>query len=444
MAETATIAEFVTATTFDDVPEHVLEKAKTHLRDTLGVALAGSTREVGDIAVDYAMRNAPGGGATVIGQGTASPEGAALANGVQAHALEWDDTPGGPHHLSHPSPPTLPAVLAAAERDGVSGADALTGYVVGVETLSRLELASFPDHYFHGWHDTGTYGVFGAVAAAASIFGLDRETTKRALGIAASSSSGLRKNNGTMTKPYHAGHAAADGYRAAALAEAGMTADPEMIDGRLGYGEVYSPGEYDPSTLETFGDDWHFMDYGYKPFPGITFMHGAQTALQRLVVREDIEPDDVERITVHLDEQGWDTLWNESPEDPFAAIASPEFGLAVILRERDHHLDHFDADYVTAPETKAQMAKVERAVLDDDDFDMFGARVVVETTDGEEYVEEAHYSPLDVSEERLTEKFYQCAESVLDRSTAEAVDEAVSEVEAADDLSAMLAPLRSE
>lgn len=445
MGDTERIAEFVVSAGYEDLPGDVVDAAKTHVRDTLGVALAGTTRDVGDIAVDYVAANNPGDDATVVGGDTASPAGAAFANGVLAHALEWDDTPGGPHHLSHPSAPTLPAALAAAELAGAPGREALAGYVVGVEVLSRLELASFPEHYFHGWHDTATYGVFGAVAAAASVLGLDGDATANAVGVAASCSAGLRKNNGTMTKPFHAGHAASDGLRAALLAREGFTAHDEIIEGHVGYGEVYSPGGYDPSTLSTLGDEWHLLDYGYKPFPGITFNHGAQVALRRLVEREDLAPGDVERVTVQLAERAYETLPNEAPGDPFEAIASVEFAVAAILRERGHGLDQFSTEYVTASETRAQMAKVERDVGfgPDDDFDMFGARVRVRTADGREFVEEEHYSPLDVSEERLAEKFHDCATTVLDPDAAERVAAAVSDVEDEGEFDALLDALRT-
>lgn len=170
---------------------------------------------------------------------------------------------------------------------------------------------------------------------------------------------------------------------------------------------MYSPAEFDSSVLRTFGDEWHLLDYGYKPFPGITFNHSAQIALLRLVEREDLSPDDVKSILVQLSEEGYETLWNEEPEDPYAAIASIEFNLAVILRERGHGLEQFSENYITAPETQEQMRKVTRIVgfEETDDFDMFGTRVTVETTDGRKFVEEEHYSPLQVSAKRLEEKF---------------------------------------
>lgn len=438
MSETATLAGFTAATTYDDVPESVVEHAKTHVRDTVGVALAGGEVAAGRIAVDY-VNGLGGDGAAVFGRGTASPEGAAFANGVLAHAMEWDDTPGAPHHLSHPSAPTFPAAVAAGERADASGREVLAGYVVGVEVLSRLERASFPDHYFHGWHDTGTYGVFGAVAAAASILGLDERAIRHAFGVAASCSAGLRTNNGTMTKPFHAGHAAADGLRAAVLADAGLTADPAIFEGPIGYGAVYSPGDYDPSSVETLGGEWDLLEYGYKPFPAITHNHGAQLALLRLVEREDLDPGDVEGIDVTLHERAEDVLWVTEPADPYEAICSIEFNLATILRERGHGVDQYSTAYVTDPATRAVMERVDRQFgFDDPGYDQFAARVAVETADGRRLVEEAHHSPLDVGADRLDAKFRACAGRVFDEAGVDRLDDAVRNLDSAGGLAAFL------
>lgn len=103
MCDTAIISEYIVSNSYDDLPEEVVAAAETHIRDTLGVGLAGSQTEVGDIAVSHAETSNPGDTAAIIGHGTASTEGAAFANGVLSHVLEWDDTPVAPI-----TPPILP------------------------------------------------------------------------------------------------------------------------------------------------------------------------------------------------------------------------------------------------------------------------------------------------------------------------------------------------
>ena len=79
----------------------------------------------------------------------------------------------------------------------------------------RSGCALNPDHYTRGWHATATIGTLGCAAAAARMLGLDVGQTRHALGIAASLASGLKENFGSMTKPFHAGHAARNGVFAA-------------------------------------------------------------------------------------------------------------------------------------------------------------------------------------------------------------------------------------
>jgi len=152
--------------------------------------------------------------ATVVGTPLKTAPGwAALANGAAGHAHDFDDTNFA--LLGHPSVPLLSTALAAAEAEMADGRALVLGYVVGFEVDVTLGRALNPDHYTRGWHATSSIGTLGCAAAAARIMGLDLVQTRNALAIAASHASGLKENFGSMTKPYHAGHAARNGLLAA-------------------------------------------------------------------------------------------------------------------------------------------------------------------------------------------------------------------------------------
>src|SRR5205085_6539704 len=102
----------------------------------------------------------------------------------------------------------ISAALAIAETNGLSGRDLLLAYHVGVEVECKIAEAISPRHYKDAFHSTGTCGPFGAAAACAKLANFDLPKTIRTLGLAGSQSSGLRENFGTMTKSFHAGHAA--------------------------------------------------------------------------------------------------------------------------------------------------------------------------------------------------------------------------------------------
>ena len=86
-----TIAEqlgaFVTQVTYDELPPEVVEKAKRHILDTFGAALAGATPEEAARVKAALLAVEPGGSAPVWGTDhLATPRNAALLNGIAAHA----------------------------------------------------------------------------------------------------------------------------------------------------------------------------------------------------------------------------------------------------------------------------------------------------------------------------------------------------------------------
>jgi len=448
MGCTRRLAEYVSNCEFADLPPDVRDRATTLVRDLLGVALYGSRQPIGERIHSYVDLTAPGEWGTVIGTGTASPTGAALANGVFAHATDYDDT--FESIILHPSAPVFPAALAAAEHVDATGRELLAGYVIGVDAAYRIGRAVFPAHYDHGWHATGTIGSFGAAAAAASILDQSAETVEHTVGIVASSSSSLLKNAGSMTKPLHAGHAAQMGLQAALLADEGFTATRGILDGPRGYGAVMTPGgEFDPSSVSgESGEEWAIRDVGIKPYPSGRITHAGMEALRTLMLEEDLTAADVTSVTVTLDDAAEKILTYEEPENQFEAKASIEFPHAAILREREAGVRLFTDEYITAEETREQMAKVERAFeadLFDDGYAGYGARVAVETTGGRKLVAEeetAIGSPVNpLSEDRLQRKFDECASTVLDDDERERLENAIETLDSAESLDGLCSAL---
>jgi 2-methylcitrate dehydratase PrpD len=428
----------------DGAPPETLDRAKLAIRDFLGVALYGSQHPVGAF-VDAAQA---GTAATLLGGGTASTTGAALANGTFGHAIDYDDT--FESIVLHPTAPVFAAALATAERVDADGERLLGSYAAGVEAAYRIAHSVYPGHYDNGWHLTGTVGTFGATAAAGTLLGQSPETLARAFGIAGSCSSSLKKNFGTMTKPLHAGHAAEMGTRAALLADAGFGATDGVLEGPMGYGTVMNPtGTFEEADLcESPGGHYGVEDIGLKPYPSGVITHAAMEATRRLVAEHDLDPTNVERIEVTLDEAASEMLIHADPADELEAKFSIEFCLAAVLREGDASVAEFGDEYVTAPATREAMALVERAFEPDlfgGGFAGYGARMTVETTAGETHVAEERRAPGSPSnpltEERWLAKFHECAAPVLDREAAERVASLTVELERLDDLEPLLAAL---
>jgi 2-methylcitrate dehydratase PrpD len=88
-----------------------------------------------------------------------------LANGVSAHALDLDDV--STTFLAHPSANLVPTIFAAAEREKISGRDALTVYIIGYEVGANLGTALGMEFFGSGWHATSILGNVGAAAPSA-------------------------------------------------------------------------------------------------------------------------------------------------------------------------------------------------------------------------------------------------------------------------------------
>jgi 2-methylcitrate dehydratase PrpD len=362
------VSDFVVQTKFSDLPPEVLELGKKSILDGLGLALAGSGSQLGQLSGRYLdslglSRN----DATIIGSSKKAPvRFAAFANAVGIHADDYDDTqlavaPDRVYGLlTHPTAPCLPAALAVAESRGISGRDLLLAYHVGVEVECKIAEAIAPRHYEDGFHSTGTCGPFASAAAAAKLYGFNAEQCARALGIAASESAGLRENFGTMTKPFHAGRAAESGIVAADFAAIGWTASDEILEAPRGFFKA-AGGGWDPNAIQNkLGKPWTFADPGVsiKPFPSGSLSHPAMTEMMLLIRKNDIQPGQVVGVDVGTNKNMPNALIHHKPQDALQGKFSMEFCMAVLLLYRKAGLNEFTDEVVRRPEVQSMIERV--------------------------------------------------------------------------------------
>src|SRR5262245_35790881 len=210
------VCEFIVNTKYEDIPAAVLALGRKSILDGFGLALAGSVSEMGPLVRQYiGSFSSSDAKSSVVGSGIRVPARfAALANGIFIHADDYDDTqlsvaPDRVYGLlTHPTVTVLPPAFALAEVHRYSGRELMTAYQVGVEVECKIAEAISPRHYGDGFHTTGTIGSFGSAAACAKLMRLNAKQTANMIGIVAAEAGGLRNNFGSMTKPFHAGHAA--------------------------------------------------------------------------------------------------------------------------------------------------------------------------------------------------------------------------------------------
>jgi 2-methylcitrate dehydratase PrpD len=351
------LASFTSSLTIDAIPEAVLDAAKLHLLDTLGTGLAAHGLDVADYARAAVVEPGVSGPATTIGVDGGLPAAdAALANGTICHALDFDDTHSGA--VAHVSAVVVPAALAVAEEQGSSGAELLTALVAGNEVVIRLGMVAGAGFHARGFHPTAVCGIFGAVAAAARLRGLDATATTNALGIAGSMASGLLEflADGSATKRLHPGWAAHAGILATRLAAHGATGPATVFEGRFGVYAAYldrTDVDLGPS-LDDLGERWETPNIAFKPYPACHYIHASLDALRELVEAEPIRPEDVEEIVALTTEAGVPLVLEplsakHRPRSEYEAKFSLPYSLASLLVRGGVDVATYTANAIAEP-----------------------------------------------------------------------------------------------
>jgi len=366
--QTQRLAEFVVDTRAGDVPREVMDAARDALIDTLGVALAGSVEEAATLALAYVRELGGRPEARVWGAdlATNAPD-AAFVNGIFAHALDFDDTHANVR--GHPSTTMVPVALAMAERTGASGEAVLAALSVGLEVGGKLGRALGDAHYLRGWHSTATTGVFASTAVAGRLLGLDAARMARAFGLAASQAAGLLRNFGTMTKPFHAGHAARCAVQAALLAAAGFTADAAILDGKQGFIATYGGPDGQPleDLLGRLGNPWEMLSPGVcvKRWPCCYCNHRSIGVLLEMIEHHGIRAHEVEAIEIGFPPGTDDALVSSDPRTGLAGKFSIEYVAAATVLDGKVGIDTFTDEMVNRPGVRALMQKVRRYRVED-------------------------------------------------------------------------------
>ncbi len=421
---TASISEFIVSAT---PPARARERAAIAVCDTIGVALAGAS-EPAARAVRAAITSESRGNCRILGTGDrASAAEAAFANGVAAHALDFDDMCFV--SMAHPSCALMPSALASAELADASGRVVLDAYVVGFELECRLGLIMNPRHYHtRGWHATSSIGTLGAAAAAARVLKLSPAATANALGFAASLACGLKENIGTMVKPLHAGVAARHGVMAARLAQQGLTASEVAIDGPQGYLAAMDserPAADLTRVIADFGSRWEILDTGIsvKLYPSCAATHPPLDALLQLVRSHGFTAEDVEAIDVEVDSMTPRLLIYDRPVTELEAKFSMPFCAAAAIVFGHPTIDTFAVDRIGDARIQQIIPRVtlRTNTAFDADAPLSRARVTVRLRDGRTFTGDADGArgyPGRLTDAELTAKFLGCAERSLSRRAA--------------------------
>jgi 2-methylcitrate dehydratase PrpD len=340
------------------------------LADTFAVAIAGSKEEsvtrvrryVDGLSLGASHDSArKGTNASIWGAfgKVASVEGAALANGVAAHALDFDDASSP--MSGHPSSALFPALVALGEARRVNGRRLIEAYLIGFEICCRLGRALDRVHYAKGWHMTSSVGTVAAAVACSYLIGLDSLHISHAIGLAVAQTGGSRANFGTDAKAFQVGQCNAAALRASLLAEAGFTSSVTALDGKAGYTQLYSNAEDLSSALEGLGEgplEIERSGIEVKKYAACYAVHRPLDGLFHLMRTHGVQFDDVEDVSIETSSGALALLSSGIPRSGVEGKFSMSYAVAAALVDRRIGLSTFTDKAVRRPQIRDMMNRI--------------------------------------------------------------------------------------
>jgi 2-methylcitrate dehydratase PrpD len=433
--------DYVTSLQESVLPPEVVAAAKRVVIDWFAVTLPGGLLPPATLLVEALAEELGRGGSRLYPSNAAAPmRVAALINGAASHTIEFDDI--FRDAIYHPGTVVIPAALAAAQTRGADGAALLRAVVAGYEVSNRIGAAVNPAHYYY-WHTTGTVGHFGAAAAVASVLGLDATQTAHALAAAASMAASLQQafRSEAMTKPIHAGQAAANGAMAALAAEVGVTGAPEMLEGGRGFGSAMSDNPDWEAAIADLGTRFTIMETTQKNHASCGHGHAAIDAVLSLRSKHQFTSEQVARIKVGSNRSAFEITNISEPKGLLEAKLSTPYCIAAAILVGSVRAEAFTAKWMQDQRLRSMMARVQISI-DPEAEAAFprqrGAIVEVETTSGDHYVERRRTRKGDpdnpLSDAEMFDKYRELVRPVIGETAGEALLAVLRDLETLKDL----------
>jgi len=294
------------------LPEHVLERAKIHLVDTVAAIVSGSALPPGRRAFGYVETLGGRAECSVLGTRlVTSAVHAAFANGMFAHSDETDDT--HPPSRTHPGASVVPAAFSIGERQSLSGQMVLRALVLGYDICARLLLAIDESKFrYTGHHASSFGGVFGAAAAAACLLRLDAQRVRYVLSYAAEQAAGLyamHRDTEHVEKAFAMGGMTAhNGTAAALMVASGFTGVEDVFSGDRDFFATFAPQADRAQLTRGLGSTYEILRGGIKRWTVGGPIQGPLDVLHRLVQTHRIDAAHVDRLIVRMPERELETV----------------------------------------------------------------------------------------------------------------------------------------
>jgi 2-methylcitrate dehydratase PrpD len=354
------LAAHVAGARWEELPADARQAARRVLLDATGVIYAASGLAP-EAQPFIALAAGQPGPCRVLGTGVAStPQGAALANGALAHAVDFEDAfdraPG------HPNASLVPALLALAQAEGpVDGKRLLTAIAVGGDLACRMALALKRPMEDGGWYPPPIVAAYGAAAGAASLLGLDARQVRDALSLTlcqATMPGEIKHSRGTVLRAVREAFPAHAAVTSALLARAGTPGFEQPLEGPAGFYALYAGGSFDEGALfDGLGERFWGTELTFKPWPSCRGTHpfieiALSLAGGPAVEQVTVSIDPVQRMLVDPPAR------KRAPATVIDAKFSIPFCVALALVRGKVTLAEFGANTLADPAILASASKV--------------------------------------------------------------------------------------
>jgi 2-methylcitrate dehydratase PrpD len=449
------LCRFVAETTYNDLPDYIIEHCKRSILDTMAVTIGGSSMEAIPELVSL-IKDKGGKPESYIpfygGKVPASE--AALAIGPISRAMDFGDVHD---EASHASEYILPALLAASGLRGqITGKEFITSFAVGKEVLVRIGVA------FRALSGAAPVGIgdghfiFGSVMAAGKLLDLNLEELKQAMGVVRAMTQPLDAEmyrTGTLMTRIHHGFVTQDAINACLLVKKGITAFHKgILLGPKGYFGLAKWETYPLDLTRDLGQKWEMLNTAMKPYSACKCTHASIQALSELMQENGFKAEDIDSVSFDESTINWltvctpvNTKWNPQtvPECQFSlpyVVATAALGYEVLPSA-------YGPEARLRRDVREFMPRI--SAREDPALPIYTARAKVILKDGHKYSKECLYikghpkNPFTLSE--LIHKFRACvpySAYKLEESIVQSILDSIINLEKVDDIiGALILPI---
>lgn len=423
---TTQLAQYVLQGISDKVQPADLEMAKLAFLDWVGAAVSGKEETCVQKLLVMDQAEKVQGDCTVIAQSHhTSGLNAALLNGTESHALDFDDIHD---YLSlHLCSPVFPAAVAAGEMVQASGLEFMKAVMAGMQVMVSLAAGIMPEHYNLGrWHATSTLGIFGAVAAAGKLLKISVPQMCNAFGICANLASGIQLNFGTMAKPMVVGMAAKNGVMAAMLAKEGFTGKADIFDTEylLHISLKKDLPSVQKSILERLRGSSAIQELRFKRYPCGAPTHSGIINCRKILEKHPFSLDDIQKIVFEPYPRAIRLVGITHPKTGLEGKFSIFFTAAAQIVFGKVTMETFTDEAVKDPRVRALLDKMEMVPNDEFTYSR-GGKATIYLKNGEKYSHATYLlgHPLDLAEakQEVLGKFHEILEPRMPAGTEEQI-----------------------